>query len=60
MHGGPFFFSFTGSLHFIQKQKISERERVYFFCYFYSNAMDFCANAGMHDFQLSFCEANVT
>ena len=66
MHGDPmvFFFreitSFTGSLHFVQKQKKLNVRSFNFAAISTQIRPIFSTNAGICDLQLSFCEANFT
>ena len=65
MHGDPIPFfskitSFTGSLHFVQKQKILNVKSFNFIAISTQIRSNFSTNAGIHDLQLSYREANFT
>ena len=51
---------FTGSLHFVQKQKILNVTSFNFIVISTQVHLNFSTNAGACDFQLSFGEANFT
>ena len=59
MYCDPILFSFTGSLHFVQKKNLNVRS-FNFSAISTQIRSNFSTNAGICDFQLSFGEDNFT